>query len=81
MVSQMPEEALYQNLLGQMEITLAHLAMYWRGLDEGVDATDIVRHYQTILQCMLDLGLDHPLDIDSELPDELMPQPYFARFT
>jgi hypothetical protein len=29
---------------------------------------------------MIDLGLDHPLDIDSELPDELMPQEYFSLF-
>jgi hypothetical protein len=69
-----------QTLMEQMETTLAHLAMYWRGTDEDEDAKEIARRYQSILLCMIDLGLDHPLDIDSELPDELMPQEYFDRF-
>jgi hypothetical protein len=69
-----------QTLLGQMETTLAHLAMHWRGADEDEDAKEIARRYQSILLCMIDLGLDHPLDIDSELPDELMPQEYFSLF-
>jgi hypothetical protein len=74
-------ETYNQTLLEQMEITLAHLAVHWRGLTEQVDSTEVIHNYQTILLCMLDLGLDHPLDIDSELPDELMPPAYFERFT
>jgi hypothetical protein len=81
MVSQMPVEALYQNLLGQMESSLAYLAMYWRGSDDDAEAAEIARCYQSILLCMLDLGLDHCLMVESELPDELMPPAYFARFT
>jgi hypothetical protein len=76
----MKSEALYPELLEQMERTLAHLAMHWRGLEQSDDEQEIVRRYQSILLCMIDLGLDHPLDIDSELPDELMPQEYFDRY-
>jgi hypothetical protein len=74
-------QAYSQTLLEQMETTLAHLAVCWRGMAEQDDADEIVRRYQSILTCMLDLGLDHPLDIDSELPDELMPPAYFTRFS
>jgi hypothetical protein len=70
-----------RSLLEQMESTLAFLAMYWRGSDKDDDAQEIVRRYQSILLCMLDLGLDHSLTVDSELPDELMPPGYFARFS
>lgn len=69
-----------QTLLTQMEESLAYLAMYWRGHTSSQEGEELVRHYQSILTCMLDLGLDHPLDVDSELPDELMPEAYFNRF-
>lgn len=67
-------------LLTHMETTLAHLAMHWRGADNPQDAQELAQRYQSILVCMIDLGLDHPLDIDSELPDALMPPRYFEQF-
>jgi hypothetical protein len=69
-----------QTLMEQMEESLAHLALHWRGHTTPEDSEELVRRYNAILTCMLKLGLDHPLDIDSELPDELMPQAYFERF-
>jgi len=71
----------HQNLLDQMETMLAHLAMYWRSTPSPEDAAEIVRRYQIILTTLIELGLDHPLDVDSELPDELMPTIYFERFS
>lgn len=75
-----PVQEYNQALLEQMEITLAHLAMHWRGHPEPNVEKDIVHRYRSILSCMLELGLDHPLDIDSELPHELMPEAYLKRF-
>jgi hypothetical protein len=74
-------QAYHDHLLEQMENTLAQLAWYWRGLPAGAEAQEIVRRYQSILECLLSLGLDHPLTVDSELPHELMPVAYFERFS
>lgn len=71
----------HQILLDQMETMLAHLAMYWRSTPSPEDEAEIVRRYQIILTTLIELGLDHPLDIDSELPDELMPPIYFEQFS
>ena len=73
-------QADHQVLLGRMEASLAHLAMHWRGTPPPAEEQEAIRRYRAILTCMLELGLDHPLDIDSELPDELMPEAYFDRF-
>lgn len=70
-----------QVLLEQMEVMLAHLALYWRSQSEPDDEQEIVHRYNSILTCMLELGLDHPLDIDSELPHNLMPAIYLERFS
>jgi len=67
-------------LLSQMEIKLSHLAMRWRGRQDTPEADSIVRHYQAILRCMIELGYHEELYVDSELPDELMPQEYLDLF-
>jgi hypothetical protein len=40
-------------------------------------APDLVRRYQAVLLTLIDLGWDKKLDVDLELPDELMPAEYF----
>lgn len=68
-----------QSFLDQMEDRLAMLAYHWRGADDSTEqASQIASQYQAILRCMVDLGFKAPLDIDSELPDRLMPQEYLA---
>ena len=68
-------------LLDQMEENLAYLAMYWRSSpDESEEANLLESRYRAILICMIELGLDHPLDMDSELPNARMPQEYFDLF-
>jgi DNA-binding transcriptional regulator PaaX len=73
-------QMLYETLLEQMETTLAHLAMHWRGSDSDEEADAIAHNYQVILRCMIDLGFRQSLQVDTELPDELMPQAYFDLF-
>ena len=80
MLNQVVEEY-NQALLEQMETMLAHLALHWRSQPKPEDERDIIRRYHSILICMLELGLDHPLDIDSELPHKLMPTAYLERFS
>ena len=67
-------------LVEQMEIKLSHLAMRWRARQDHPDAEDIVRQYQAMLRLMIELGFHDELYVDSELPDELMPQEYLALF-
>lgn len=69
-----------QQLIEQMEIKLSHLAMQWRAQKDQANADSIVRQYQSMLRCMIDLGFDEELYVDSELPDELMPQEYLDLF-
>lgn len=64
-----------------METMLAHLALHWQIQPESEDEQDIMRRYHSILTCMLELGLDHPLDIDSELPHNVMSTAYLERFS
>lgn len=67
-------------LLKSMEFKLSDLAALWRGNKATPQAETIVRQYQAILRCMIELGFREPLDTDSELPDRLMPQEYLALF-
>jgi hypothetical protein len=69
-----------EQLMSQMEIKLSHLAMRWRGRKDTPEADSIVRHYQAILRCMIELGYHEELYVDSELPDELMPPEYLNLF-
>lgn len=67
-------------LLSQMEIKLSHLAMRWRGHQRTPEAESIVRQYQALLRCMIEMGYHEELYVDSELPDALMPQEYLDLF-
>jgi hypothetical protein len=69
-----------KQLVEQMEIKLSHLAMRWRERKDQPDAEEIVRQYQAMLRLMIELGFRDELYVDSELPDELMPQEYLALF-
>jgi hypothetical protein len=55
---------------------LAELAAAWRSHHD----LDLVRRYHTVLLCLLELGWDEELDVELELPAELMPPEYFHRY-
>jgi uncharacterized protein YutE (UPF0331/DUF86 family) len=67
-------------MLKNMEDSLSELAMYWRDSDSDEKANAIAHNYQVILRCMIDLGFRHALQVEAELPDELMPQEYLDLF-
>jgi hypothetical protein len=67
-------------MLKNMENSLSELAMRWRGSDSEEEADAIARNYQVILRCMIDLGFRQALQVEAELPDELMPQEYLDLF-
>ena len=69
-----------RSLLEQMETTLTHLAMYWRGSNSAEEAELIAHNYQVILRCMIGLGFRQSLQVEAELPDDLMPQEYLDLF-
>ena len=63
-------------LLDTLETKLGHLAARWRGTQDSDAAQTIVRQYQAILRCMIELGYRESLDADAELPDEYLPGEY-----
>jgi hypothetical protein len=67
-------------LIDHMEIVLSNLATRWRSRQATSEAEEIVRQYRAILRCMMELGYREPLDIDSELPDQYLPEEYLVRF-
>jgi len=82
MAAQMTEfESIDVHLLTEMEHSLSLLATRWRSRQNTPEAPEIIRRYQSILRCMIELGYHDSLDVGSELPDELLPQEYFDLFT
>jgi hypothetical protein len=69
-----------EQLLKAMELKLSDLAALWRGNKTSPRAETIVRQYQAVLRCMVELGFREPLDADSELPNRLMPPEYLDLF-
>ncbi|MBZ0280736.1 MAG: hypothetical protein K8L97_08335 [Anaerolineae bacterium] len=65
-----------RELLNTLENKLSDLAALWRGRKHQSEADEIVRKYHAILNCMIELGFREGLDVESELPDRLMPQAY-----
>jgi len=65
-----------RELLNTLEHKLSDLAALWRGRKDQPEVDEIVRQYQAILNCMIELGFRDGLDVDSELPDRLMPEAY-----
>jgi hypothetical protein len=73
-------KSIHAQLLIEMERSLGLLAARWRSRQDKPEAAEIVRQYQAILRCMIELGYHDGLDAESELPDELLPQEYFDLF-
>lgn len=67
-------------MLKNMEDSLSGLAMRWRGSNSDEEAEAIAHQYQVILRCMIDLGFHQSLQVEAELPDDLMPQEYLNLF-
>jgi hypothetical protein len=67
-------------LFAQMEISLGEIAMRWRGTNDPLYEQQLVHHYHTLLNCMIELGFHQSLSVESELPDELMPVAYLDLF-
>lgn len=67
-------------LIQALELKLSDLAALWRGNKTSPRAETIVRQYQAVLRCMIELGFREPLDADSELPNRLMPSEYLGLF-
>jgi len=67
-------------LLDALETRLGRLAAKWRGTNDSQEELALVRQYQAILRCMIEMGYRESLDADAELPDRLLPQEYFDLF-
>lgn len=67
-------------LIRKLEFELSDLAARWRGTDDPLDTEAVVQQYRSTLLRMIELGFHEPLDVDSELPDRLMPPAYFDLF-
>ncbi len=63
-----------------LERKLGRLAARWRGTESSEEAELVVRQYQAILRCMVELGYRDSLDVDAELPDVYMPAEYVDLF-
>ncbi len=61
--------------LSRLESWLGELAARWRGTWDQ----NIVDEYHTTMTRLYELGWDGRLDIESELPDRLMPEEYLSR--
>jgi hypothetical protein len=61
--------------LRRLEKLVGYLAAKWRhNWDE-----EVVKEYHATIHRLYELGWDGVLDVESELPDELMPQEYLQR--
>lgn len=69
-----------ETLLKTLEHKLSDLAALWRSRRATPEADTIARQYQAVLRCMIELGFRAPLDVDSELPNRLMPAEYVDLF-
>jgi hypothetical protein len=67
-------------LLDALETRLGRLAARWRGTENAHEEAAVIRQYQAILRCMIELGFRESLDADAELPDRLMPAEYLDLF-
>jgi hypothetical protein len=68
------------HLLSEMERSLGLLAARWRSRQDQPEAAQIIRQYQSVLRCMIELGYRDALDVESELPDEFLPPEYLTLF-
>jgi len=63
----------------RLELKLGELAEEWRSSADQQKKKALVTEYRTTLRKMFALGYNSWLDIDTELPDELMPEEYISR--
>jgi hypothetical protein len=63
-----------------LELKLSDLAALWRENKTSTRAETVVRQYQAVLRCLIELGFREALDADSELPNRLMPSEYLDLF-
>lgn len=59
---------------------LVRLAMQWRGMNISGNTqkrNEVTNQYHHTMRNLFALGWEGVLDIDSELPDQFMPQEYF----
>ena len=64
----------------RLELKLSDLAALWRENKTSPRAETVVRQYQAVLRCLIEMGFREPLDADSELPNRLMPSEYLGLF-
>jgi hypothetical protein len=66
--------------LRRLEFLLGDLAAQWRGSYDRPEAQQtIVREYHQTMDMLYNLGWDAELDLESHLPDGLMPEEYVKR--
>lgn len=68
--------------LRSLQAYLGNLAAMWRHAkrtDDKARQAELVHEYHHTLEKLYSLGWDDGLDIESELPYDLMPQEYFDR--
>jgi len=66
--------------LRRLEFRLGDLAGLWRRMHGDQSQQDaLVKEYVIIIAQLYSLGWDAVLDIESELPDRLMPDEYLKR--
>jgi hypothetical protein len=68
--------------LRSLQAHLSNLAAMWRYARRSNDIArqqELVRGYHDTLEQLYALGWDDGLDIEAELPHELMPEEYFQR--
>lgn len=63
-------------IIDALETKLGRLAARWRGTHDPGESAELVRQYQAVLRCMIELGYRESLDIDAELPDQYLPSEY-----
>ena len=62
--------------LRRLEFLLGDLAAEWREYESPERQNEIVLEYHSVMERLDELGWDGFLDLDSELPDELLPERY-----
>lgn len=72
------ESAIFSNVL--VYDKLIHALAYLSGLWRETKDDRVAQQYQTILRTLVLIGFDDSLDVDIELPEELMPKEYIELF-
>ena len=65
--------------LRRLEFYIGDLAAKWRGCATLECRDRIFREYHMTMKKLYDLGWDSSLDIESELPNEFLPEEYLLR--